>query len=305
VIDQGHSSVAQLTVYPGDVPPQPEIEKPSDGSRWSVGEPIEFAGSATEGAGEPLASARLYWRSRLFHCPGGSGSCHAHPLQVFPARESGTLIGPDHDLPSHIELTLTATDARGLSATKKIEIFPRVAGLTIKSDPPGLTLSAGLETAKTPFAIEAIEDSKVAISAPQTVEGGGATYTWAGWSDGGARSHQVVAKASTTYTATYSTPGTPPPPPGKKIPPKTKLGLHPGKSTLRSTAKFSFWSDQQGSKFRCKLDSKPYKPCRSPIVYKGLRPKGHLFSVFALSAAGVADSTPATFRWRIKPRPKR
>lgn len=303
VVDQGHSSVAQLTVYPGDTPPQPKIEKPADGSRWSVGEAIDFAGSATEGAGEPLASARLYWRSRLFHCPGGPESCHAHPLQVFPARESGTLIAPDHDLPSHIELTLTATDARGLSATRKVELFPRVANLTIKSDPPGLTLSGGLETGKTPFAIEAIENSKVTISAPQTVEEGGTTYTFSGWSDGGARSHQIVAKGSTTYTAIYSTPGTPPPPlRPAKVPPKTTLGRHPAKSTRRSTAKFSFSSNQQGSKFRCRLDSRPYKPCRSPLVYKGLRPRGHVFSVFAVSAAGLADSTPATFRWRVNPK---
>lgn len=301
VVDQGHSSVAQLTVYPGDTPPVPDIEEPVESLDWGVGQPIHFAGSATDSNGT-VPPARLYWRSRIFHCPGGPTSCHAHPLQVFPAVASGTLIAPDHDLPSHIELTLTATDARGLSTTKKIDLNPRVANLTMQSDPSGVTLSAGLDTAQTPFGIEAIEGSQVTISAPQMMEENGRQYTWTRWSDGGARSHQVGAKGSTTYTAIYSTPETKQPPPPRKVAPKTSLGKHPAKSTRRSSAKFSFSSDQPGSSFRCKLDRKPFKPCRSPVIYRGLRPKGHAFEVFAIGPAGDPDSTPAAFHWKAKPK---
>src|SRR5262249_34205435 len=112
-----HSSVAQVEVFPGDTPPVPQIDAPAESLRWRVGEAIHFAGSATDGKGA-VPSERLYWRSRLLHCPGGPESCHAHPLQVFPGVASGDLIAPDHDLPSYIELTLSATDARGLSASK-------------------------------------------------------------------------------------------------------------------------------------------------------------------------------------------
>jgi glucose/arabinose dehydrogenase len=299
VVDEhGHSSVAQLDVYPGDTLPVPEINEPAESLDWGVGQLIHFAGSAEDGNGV-VPPARLYWRSRIFHCPGGPTSCHAHPLRVFPAVTSGSLIAPDHDLPSHIELTLTATDVRGLSATKKVDLYPRVANLDMRSDPPGVKLSAGLDTAQTPFGIEAIEGSKVTISAPQIVTQNGRQYTWERWSDGEARSHQVVAKGSTAYTAIYSTPSTPTPP---SVRPKTSLGKHPGKVTRRSTAKFSFSSDQAGSSFRCRLDRKPFKPCRSPVVYSGLRPKAHAFEVFAIGPGGDGDQTPATFHWKVKPK---
>jgi glucose/arabinose dehydrogenase len=306
-VDQhDHSSVAQLTVYPGDTPPAPDIEEPLESLDWGVGQPIHFAGSAVDGNG-PVSPARLYWRSRIAHCPGGASSCHNHPLQVFPAVGSGTLIAPDHDLPSHIELTLTATDARGLSATKKVELSPRVANLTMQSEPPGVTLSASLETKPAPFGVEAIEGSKVTISAPQSLQRDGAQYTWERWSDGGARSHQVVAKGSTAYTAIYSTPGVeppPPPPPPERggVAPKTSLERHPSKKTRRSTAKFFFASDQRDSSFRCKLDRAPFAPCASPVSYRNLRRRAHSFEVFALAPSGATDTSPAEFSWKVLPK---
>jgi hypothetical protein len=314
VVDpDGHESVAQLIVYPGDTPPQPEIEEPSDGLRWGVGQAIDFAGSATEGAGEPVAPARLYWRSRLYHCPGGPESCHAHPLQVFPARESGILIAPDHDLPSHIELSLTATDVRGLSSTTAINLYPNVSFLGMRSDPPGVVLSAGLETQATPFGVEAIEGSGVTLTAPATAEVGGRAYIWKGWSDGGARVHTVEApSAPTNYTAEYALAGTEPEgpkppvqnPPATVIPPvtvdgttppKVTLKAHPPKSTRNTTARYEF--SAANSRFKCKLDKGTYKACRSPQTYKKLKPGSHSFAVVAI--AGGKQGAPTKFSWKV------
>jgi glucose/arabinose dehydrogenase len=326
VVDQGHASVAQLTVYPGDTPPQVEIEEPSDGTRWHVGQAIDFAGSATEGGGEPLPSARLYWRSRLYHCPGGPESCHAHPLQVFPARESGTLIAPDHDLPSHIELSLTATDARGLSATTAVNLYPNVSFLGIHSDPPGIVISAGLQTKATPFGVEAIEGSGVPLTAPATAEVGGEIYDWKAWSDGKARVHPVDAKpGSTIYTAEYALEGEeeeteqpeettrpaqgPPvtviPPPvvnGPMPAPKVVLKAHPPKTAQDDTARFAF-AAINGNGFRCRLDRGQFKACRSPQIYRRLKPGPHSFAVVAI-AAGL-QSRPAKFSWTVLPKKRR
>jgi glucose/arabinose dehydrogenase len=312
VIDQGHSSVAQLTVYPGDTPPQPEIEEPNDGQRWHVGQAISFAGSATEGNGEPLAKARLYWRSRLYHCPGGPESCHAHPLQVFPARESGTLIAPDHDLPSHIELSLTATDERGLSATTSVNLYPNVSFLGMRSDPPGIVLSAGLQTEATPFGVEAIEGSGVTLTAPLTAKVGGQTYVWKGWSDGGGRVHSVDAPPEpANYTAEYILAGTEPEgpkPPAQNpatvippvtadgaAPPRVTLKAHPPKTTRSTTARYEFAA--ANSRFKCKLDKGAYKACRSPQTYKKLKPGSHSFAVVAI--AGGKQGKPTKFSWKV------
>jgi glucose/arabinose dehydrogenase len=315
---EGHASVAQLTVYPGDTPPQVEIDEPSDGLRWHVGQAIDFAGNATEGGGEPLTPARLYWRSRLYHCPGGPESCHAHPLQVFPARESGTLIAPDHDLPSHIELSLTATDARGLSATTAVNLYPNVSFLGIDSSPPGIVISAGLQTEATPFGVEAIEGSGVTLSAPATAEVGGEHYVWQAWSDKGGRVHAVDAKpGSTNYTAEYSLEGeeTSPPaqnPPATAIPPpvvsgvlpvpKVALKAHPPKTTQEDTARFAFGTTN-GDSFKCRLDRGQFKPCRSPQVYKHLKPGQHSFAVVAVVAG--AQSKPAKFSWKVLAKKRR
>jgi hypothetical protein len=81
--------------------------------------------------------------------------------------------------------------------------------LSFESVPSGLQLTVGGSSSATPFARTVIEGSNNTISAPsQTV--GGTDYAWVSWSDGGAESHNVIASAAATYTATYQA-VTPPP----------------------------------------------------------------------------------------------
>lgn len=68
------------------------------------------------------------------------------------------------------------------------------------------------------------------------------------------------------------------------------------------TARFRFKgtdADGAGLEFECKLDRKPYRRCRSPKVYKNLKPGKHKFLVRAVSANG-ADSTPAKRKFRVQ-----
>jgi glucose/arabinose dehydrogenase len=320
VVDPGeHSSVAQVTVYPGDSPPAPEIEEPLESLEWGVGQSVSFSGLATDFEGG-VPENRLYWTSRLYHCPGGPGSCHGHPLEVFPATGSGAVIAPDHDLPSHIELRLTATDARGLSATTKVDVYPTPVTLHLASDPPGVTLSAREDAASAPFDFEAIEDAQVTLSAPPTAELDGTVYTWSGWSDGGARIHSVTADEAATYTAFYEAPepapeepptGPPAPAPpaggGEPIadapPPAAKLALklrrRPAKATRSGVARFVFAAGEPGVRFRCKLDKGRFKPCRSPVVYRKLRPGKHVFRVVVIGGGKVRAKR--VFRWTVRP----
>jgi hypothetical protein len=81
-------------------------------------------------------------------------------------------------------------------------------------------------------------------------------------------------------------------------PPNTTIKKKPRAKSASPLATFSFSSDQPGSSFRCKLDKGPFKPCRSPFKHKVKRGR-HSFHVRAVNAAGVADPTPAAFRWRV------
>jgi glucose/arabinose dehydrogenase len=318
VIDEhGHSSVAQLTVYPDDTPPVPTVEEPTESLQWRVGENIPFKGKAEDNEDGTLAPARLYWRSRLLHCPGGPTSCHSHPLQVFPAVASGNLVAPSHDYPSYIELTLTATDSRGLSASKTVKIAAHPVQLTMVSKPAGITLSAGLETAPAPFDLKAIEDSKITVSAPEKASVGGETYVWSSWSDGGARTHTIDASGSGSLIATYSptgtstgTTGTDTPPtggPGSNSPPlRLRLSSHPKIASVSRTARFVFSVNRSGVGFRCRLDHRRYLSCKSPQVYRRLKPGRHIFAVVATGPGDAVEGTPVEFSWRVLPsKPKK
>jgi glucose/arabinose dehydrogenase len=308
------SDVAKLTLYPGDTPPEPTIETPHNGGLpWQVGEAIPFAGSATDTQDGVLAAKKLSWKSLLYHCPQSAESCHVHPLQEFAETASGTLIAPDHDYPSRIELILTAVDSRGLAASRSVQLLAQEADLQLASDPPGLSLSAGVVSKVAPFTLPAIAGGSITLSAPLTQQLGGRTYTWQRWSDGGERVHSVTAEGTAAYTAFYSTPALPLAPlPVEPIvewpPPAMKLSGHPPAQTASRSASFHFSSTQGGAAFECKLDGAPWKRCRSPRVYRHIAPGRHAFRVRATSASGVVDPTAMLFRWRVVgagPRAKR
>lgn len=63
----------------------------------------------------------------------------------------------------------------------------------------------------------------------------------------------------------------------------------------------SFASNEAGAKFMCKLDGRPFKPCRSPRTYI-VRLGRHTIRVYAIDAAGNRDHTPATISFRVRRR---
>ena len=70
-----------------------------------------------------------------------------------------------------------------------------------------------------------------------------------------------------------------------------------------ATVRFTFTSDIPGSTFQCKLDNGPVTPCASGVTYHNLadtnfRPP-HVFQVFAVSPAGIEDSTPEIWEFGI------
>ena len=297
---EGLTNTAKLTLYPGDTPPVPTIKEPSPSYLWGVGDQIHLAGSAINSEGKAVEPLFMQWSTRILHCPNGPENCHAHPLQDFPGVLSANLIAPEHDYPSYIEITLSASDKRGLSASKTIKLSPRVFTVHFASSPSGIPITAGLVSQATPFEVPSVEGSQLVIAAPETAELGGKTYAFQSWSDGGAPIHTIVAKGLPLYTATYTTPEPlpPPPPPPTPEPPVTQLRKHPPKSTRSTTAKFSFGAATAGAQFSCKLDGKPKTTCHSPRTYKRLKPGKHTFKVWA-SAGVLTDPTPAKWVWKI------
>ncbi len=99
-------------------------------------------------------------------------------------------------------------------------------------------------------------------------------------------------------------PQEPNPPRADRTPPVTQLRRHPAGLLLASGKgrRVSFiFASEPGASFHCKLDSRPWRICRSPRTY--LVPPGrHIFRVFAIDAAGNRDRSPATFGFRVRSR---
>jgi hypothetical protein len=80
--------------------------------------------------------------------------------------------------------------------------------------------------------------------------------------------------------------------------PKKRLTIR----TARVRVAFRFKSSEPGSRFRCKLDGRPWKACASPRRYR-LKPGRHVFRTRATDFAGNTDPTPAKRTVRVRRRP--
>lgn len=107
------------------------------------------------------------------------------------------------------------------------------------------------------------------------------------------------------------TPPAPAPPKAPRVPadrvaPTTRLGHHPPRllalpnNRRRLRVAFAFGASEPGTSFRCRLDRRPFHPCRSPRAFSVTRGR-HAFRVFATDAAGNRDRSPAVFRFRVRP----
>jgi len=81
--------------------------------------------------------------------------------------------------------------------------------------------------------------------------------------------------------------------------PQTKILKGPKAKTHAKKVKFKFTSSEAGSTFKCKLDKKPVKSCKSPKTYKKLKPGKHVFKVWAIDKAGNKDPTPAKRKFKV------
>jgi glucose/arabinose dehydrogenase len=196
------STPATVTITANNTPPVPVIATPPAGTTWKVGDLIGFSGSANDAQDDALPASDLSWNLRIEHCPS---NCHTHNLQSWPDVASGSFVAPDHEYPSYLVLTLTATDSEGLSGSTSVRLDPRTVTLTFTSNPSKAQLVVNGSPGTTTFTRTVIVGSTNSISAvtPQRVRG--KTYVFSSWSDGLAQTHVIVAPASpATYSASFT-----------------------------------------------------------------------------------------------------
>ncbi|WP_053227517.1 LamG-like jellyroll fold domain-containing protein [Solirubrobacter soli] len=242
----GLSGTASRTITVG-VPPTAAIDTPTSATTWAVGDTIAFAGHGSPGS-------TLTWALNLRHCSRLDASqCHTHALQNFTGT-SGSFVAPDHEYPSHLELSATATDADGLHTTQTVRLDPRTTDVTLASSPPGMQLPFGSESLPAPFTRTVLARSVVSLNAPSPQAG----LPWTSWSDGGARVHTTTVPdgGSITYTANFASAG--PPPCVCAAPPRPKAvaawGFDEPSGTKVTNGKLSGPLRVRGGKFGNALD---------------------------------------------------
>ncbi len=195
---------APVHVVAGGSPPDLTISSPSESLTWQSGDTISFSGSAMDAEDGPLDPSALTWDVVLRHCNPDNTACHTHFLQTFTGVASGSFPAPDHEYPSHLELTLSATDSTGITATKTIALQPQTTTVQMQANVAGLQLSLGSGTATAPFTGTVIVNTQSSVTAPSPQVIGGVTYTFLSWSDGGGQTHTITPGGPLSLTATYT-----------------------------------------------------------------------------------------------------
>lgn len=236
--NRGGSSQAFVTIAVGNRAPAPTISAPNPATyRWKVADTVNFAGGATDPDGDTVI---LEWKVNLRHCPGGT--CHTHFSVAGEAGPMGNFLIDDHGDEVEFEIILTAFDSKGLAASTKVVILPQTVAVTLKSNPPGLTvIYDGRKYVTDPgtgaVVRHSVSGSKHTLVAPDL---GAAKFT--SWSDAGARQHQInVANAPLSFTANYTV----------NYPAPTLAGLSPdgaaaGSQALQVTVKGSGFVSPNG-----------------------------------------------------------
>jgi len=103
-----------------------------------------------------------------------------------------------------------------------------------------------------------------------------------------------------TSAASVAPPAPAPSPTPPPEPPDTRITLKPPAKTRDRTPTLRFATTAPGATFRCSVDAKPFKACRSPFTTPSLKPGPHRVRVAAV-LADLPDPTPAAARFRVLP----
>ena len=156
-------SADKVWSFTTNAPPVATISQPLSTFKFSVGDVITYAGSATDDEDGALTGTSLSWSIVIFHCPGGT--CHEHPF-TNGSGTTGTFTAPDHGDDSYFEITLSATDSGGLVGTTSVTIQPETVQLTLATSPAGLQVVYGGITATSPATFTTIVGATHTIQAP-------------------------------------------------------------------------------------------------------------------------------------------
>ena len=187
-------------------PPVVTIDAPVDGATFRAGDTIPLSGSATDLEDGPIATAQLHWKVVFHHAD------HIHPfIDDLPgtAENFDTTTSGETDPDVAYEVILSATDSNGLTGTASAVIVPITSQFTVSTIPSTLSVTLDGQPYTGAVSVTGVVGLHRTLGAAASQTVGNETYLFAGWSDGGLPTHQIVTpEADTTFAASYALPYT-------------------------------------------------------------------------------------------------
>lgn len=198
------SNEATLTVINNKLPAA-TITSPASGANYSGGDVITFTGTGTDTEDGTLAASAFTWKVDLYHF---DSPAHTHPaMEAQSGMKSGTFTIPvQMETSANVlfRIFLTVVDSKGATHTTSRDITPVTSTTTLATNPAGLSLKLDGSAVTAPFSFKGVSGIQREIDAisPQVLNG--VTYTFASWSDGGNKIHNISTPATnTTLTANF------------------------------------------------------------------------------------------------------
>jgi glucose/arabinose dehydrogenase len=196
------SNSATLTVVSNRAPTA-TITSPAEGTLYSGGQTINYAGDGTDPEDGMLPASAFTWKVDFHH------DDHSHPfIASRTGSKTGSFVIPTTGETSAnvwYRIYLTVVDSGGLSNTVYSDILPRKSTITLQTNPSGLQVTLDGQPVTTPTSVASVVGvvRTLGVVSPQTLNG--QSYVFSSWSDGGAATHDIATPATnTTYTATFT-----------------------------------------------------------------------------------------------------
>ncbi len=192
--------VATATIAVGHVPTV-TITQPLDGSSFDAGMTVPLAGSAVDAEDGAIAANKLTWKIVFHHAD------HTHPFIDALVSSPNSFVTADSGETSvdvGYQITLSATDSDGMTGSSTVELFPNTVDLHFDTVPPGIGMTLDGQPHGTPLDVASVVGMRRTIGVSSSPG-----FTFQGWSDDGAATHEITAPAqATSYVATFATPVT-------------------------------------------------------------------------------------------------
>lgn len=182
-----------------NAPPVPQITSPGATKRFAVGESLVLKGTASDPDDGTLPASTLTWTVVVRH------DAHTHPLVGPVNGNSIPFTGPEpEDLAaaetSYLEISLTATDSSGETATTTRVLNPWRVPLTFRTRPAGLHVLVDGSQVTGPTTVTSWRSWRLEISAPDQ-----SPYHWVRWKPRGPQTRTITTpKRAKTYTAFFA-----------------------------------------------------------------------------------------------------